>query len=210
MFVGREGAGWDVVSWYVYPSNWERVIPLNRSWGLVRWLTQAPPSCGSPKKKIPKFKTSLKLSPLCTVSSGTLKYSFFYLIIVGISRYGRYLVMNTSLWQARNFEVLCKLKSDITTWIHLTQLSSVTQSSLFIGKFISTVWIDQLLFHFTYYFVFLQSPETARGIDMELMCMDVWIQYTCGTAVEFYTVHFNNCYFSNNGLMIIHWYLLPV
>lgn len=48
VFVGREGAGWDVLSWYVYPSNWERVIPSTGSWGLVRRLTEAPPSCGSP------------------------------------------------------------------------------------------------------------------------------------------------------------------
>lgn len=77
------------------------------------------------------------------------------------------------MWQARNFKGLSKLKSDITTWIHLTQLSSVTQSSRFIGKFISIVWIIQLLLYFTYWFGFLQSPETERNIDMELMCMDV-------------------------------------
>lgn len=49
------------------------------------------------------------------------------------------------LWLARHFEGLSKLTLDIATWIHLTQLSSVTQNSPFIGKFVKTVWIVDLL-----------------------------------------------------------------
>lgn len=54
------------------------------------------------------------------------------------------------LWLARHFEGLSKLTLDIATWIHLTQLSSVTQNSLFTGKFVKTVWIVGLLHYCPY------------------------------------------------------------